>query len=91
MTYYCEFQARPVNQLCGECSDNPCGEMRSEQSPTDGAEVLLREARNVITALDAIIKGEISRDWSEHFGKDWNDMGECIAKIDAHLSGKERT
>lgn len=53
---------------------------------TDDARGLLREAKGVIESLDAIINGEISREWADHFGKDWEDMTACLSRITALLA-----
>jgi len=52
---------------------------------TDTAMGLLREAVKVIDSLDAIIAGEISNDWADFFGKDWEDMYDIKSRITALL------
>ena len=55
---------------------------------THDKDALLREAKGVIESLDAIISGEISREWADHFGKDYEDMATCISRITAALAEK---
>lgn len=47
---------------------------------------LLIEARDAIASLEAIIEGEISRDWSDIFYADWLIADKAKSRIDAALA-----
>lgn len=49
---------------------------------------LLSEARAAIESLEAIIEGEISRDWSDIFYADWLIADKAKSRIDAALAEK---
>lgn len=50
---------------------------------------LLAEAKGVIEGLDAIISGEVSKEWADFFGKDYEDMSACLSRITAALAEKD--
>lgn len=54
----------------------------------DELRALLAEAKGVIEGLDAIISGEISKEWADFFGKDYEDMSACLSRITAALAEK---
>lgn len=51
---------------------------------------LLAEAKGVIEGLDAIISREVSKEWADFFGKDYEDMSACLSRITAALAEKDK-
>lgn len=63
----------------------------SEFHLTQGAQMTEREEgfRDGVEAA-AIISAEVSQDWADHFGGEFEAMYSLVSRIDARLSGKDK-